>query len=166
MKKDGFALLIVFLLTFLLSIVTFSLWYKSSFLFDLAVSRERYYKHYYLTQAVFEFAVKYVSKRFDSIMQAGKDFYIQDLSFLFDIIDNKVKEEQKLSSDYLIYLNTSCYKDDLNNILLSIQLFNKEKNEKIFTISCILKRKLIEGDSNNEKKELFIIKNYTLGNIF
>lgn len=173
MKKDGFALLMVFFITFLLSIVTFSLWYKSSLLFDLTINREKFYKHYYLTQAIFNFTTKYIAKRFDLILPESLDainldLRNQDLSFLLKIIDKNTSEQELLSKRYSTYFSINCCKDDTNSLLLSVFLINLNTGQNIFTISCKLKKEIVEkvlSDGSKEKKELFIVKNYTLGNI-
>jgi hypothetical protein len=168
MKKDGFALLIVFFITFLLSIVTFSLWYKSSLLFDLTISREKFYKHYYLTQAIFNFATKYISKRFDLILPENLNVINQDLSFLLKIIDKNTSKKELFSKKYSTCFSINRCKDDANSLLLNVFLINLNTGQNIFTISCKLKKEIVEkvfSDGNKEKKELFIVKNYTLGNI-
>lgn len=168
MKRDGFALLVVFFITFLLSIVTFSLWYKSSLLFDLTISRERFYKHYYLTQVIFDFAIKYVSKRFDFIVPEDKDFIDIDLSFLLKLIDKNIDQENNLSELYSVNLNVRRNSSNTTDCIVSVVLIKSNQKKDAFLISCKLRKDFfIEelSDGTKEKKEVFAIKNYTVSSI-
>jgi cell division protein FtsB len=139
-KSSASALLLVIFITSVLSLLTFACWHKSSNYLDLAVQREQYYKNFYLTEKVLDFAISVAKKNFDSLQKTNID-----TSYLVN------KDNQDLQAKLFLE------KKDNRAYLVSI-LQNKKNQKELCKLSCLLS-KFVE-----EKKVRFAISYFTIGN--
>jgi len=63
-SRPASALVIVLGMTAVISIITIGWWHRASLSFDIVVTRERYYKNFYMTDRVLSFGVAVAKKRF------------------------------------------------------------------------------------------------------
>ena len=81
MQKSGSVLLFTIIITSVLSFLTLSFWYKSGMLLDLVLLKEKFYKNFYLTEAILNYGFSVAKNNFEKQLQKPE---IIDLSFLLD----------------------------------------------------------------------------------
>ncbi|MFA5074886.1 MAG: hypothetical protein WC436_02170 [Candidatus Babeliales bacterium] len=170
-KNKGYILLLVMTITSMLSLLVFCYWQKMGLILDLVTQKEKYYKNFYLNQALLNYSLFLIKNNFenyylkiyktkqpvninlDSIVENlaknSQDNYLQNLRS-YTIVANVIKEKKQQRVQ-----NSQSY----NNQAIIISTFLQDKNNKIlFKLSCLL----IKDVQKNE----FIVKNNTIGNFF
>lgn len=155
--NNGSSLLIIFMMTTFLSMLSFGYWYKTSLLVDLVNQREIYYKNFYLTEKILNYGIDFAKTNFTQLtvddtkvifpVVLDANFLLQDLpnlDLVAEIIINKVSEKQKL------YLKA---------ILLS-----KSNKNILCKLSCKLAMTEVFNEKSKEKQIYFVVQNFTIGN--
>lgn len=158
-SSDGSALIIVIFITSFLAFAAYNFWYKSSLFFDIVLKRELFYKKFYLTETIFEYAKEEILKNFIEINSKLKLTKIikKDLNNLIALIDDSVKTELRLLYNANMILKRK--KNSINSLFLIVNLLDKKNLKSICCLSCVIEKK----NSNEKTKNKFIIKNYNLG---
>jgi hypothetical protein len=112
-------------------------------IYDIVVSREKYYKNFYLTDLVLHYGIKLSKQYFDDFENKKVNL---DLSFICKRVEVQHKAILSVSPKS-------------NSILLCASLYDGDSI--IFKISCILKKLYC----NDSKKCNYYIKDYTIGTI-
>ncbi len=167
MKKNGSALLIVLFMTTILSFITFDIWYKSSLILDLVIAREKFYKNFYLTESFLTFGMNLVKDRFDSIVSEEEWPIKYDLSFLLESINKSLNKTELTYKNFYVDMILNKKKIDSEAVYIFVSLYNKNINKAVCSIGCKLKKEVVPVDDAKKpkKKNIFIIKNYTISTI-
>ena len=174
MQSKGSALLLVILITLILSVLTLGSWYKSSLFFDLVVQREKYYKNFYLTEAVLNFGIKITKGCFEDFLKPKtlqKMPITLDLSFLVEkvnenkqnlsakLIINKIQKGENVESK--LWLVASLQEINTKKILCELSCLLIKCEDKSIVVS---QRKNKADTEHYDKKTRFIVENFTIGN--
>lgn len=167
MNKNGSAILIVLFMTTILSFITFDIWYKSSLVLDLVIAREKFYKNFYLTESFFEFGVNLVKDHFEAILLEEEWPIKYDLSFLLESINKSLSKTEPMYKNFYVDMILNKKKINSESVYIFVSLYNKDVNKVVCSICCKLKKEVVSVDDSKKtkKKNIFIIKNYTIGTI-
>lgn len=157
-SSDGSALIIVIFVTSFLAIASYGFWYKSSLFFDIVLKRELFYKKYYLTETIFEYAKEITIKNFvqfsDKLKSSKKTK--QNLNNLIELIDQSAKTSFRkiYTADMILKLK----KNTVSSLVLTVNLLNRKNLKSLCCLSCVIEKK----GANEKTKNHFIVKNYNL----
>ncbi|MFH1461421.1 MAG: hypothetical protein ABIF12_00525 [bacterium] len=172
MNKRGSAFLIVIFVSGLLSLITFSMWFKSSLFLGLVVERERFYKNFYLTESIMNFCLDFVKNQYDDILQQESWPIKYNLNFLLEAIVKSLNSKDLFAHEFCAEMIVNKQKLDADQVQIFVNLNRKEPYKTLCSLACNLKKKEVkEGDFNNENskqnkyKTIFIVKNYSISPI-
>ncbi|KKP24760.1 MAG: hypothetical protein SZ59_C0001G0078 [candidate division TM6 bacterium GW2011_GWF2_28_16] len=149
MKKSGSALLIVIIFIAISSVLIFNLWYKNSLYLDLVNQQVIYYKHYYLAETLFNYAINYTKNNYETIKKSNQNLQYS-LNHLIDIINSKFnKNKFENINAYINFVNLN----KQNRIFLNLKLEDIINKKNLVNLSC-------EIEKLNETK--YAIKNYNI----
>lgn len=151
-NSESSALLLVFVIAFILTLSTMRCWHVASLICDVQNQRELYYKHFYQAEKVLDFGIELACKNFDRFLKFKNPMEIN--------VDGCLSDEQVRVGFEGKFLVSKVTKKDI--LLLSASLMNK--NEVKCNLKCMLERKLgIKSEKNNDKNKIyFIVNNFTL----
>ncbi len=160
--KDGSSLLIIFMMTTFLSMLSFGYWYKTSLLVDLVNQREIYYKNFYLTEKILNYGVNFAKNNFTQLTVDGTKVIfpvILDAQFLLTDLKNPDLTNPDLSAEIIINKVSEKQKLYLKAILLS-----KSNKNILCKLSCKLAMTEVFNEKSKEKQIYFVVQNFTIGN--
>lgn len=144
------ALLLVFAISFILTLSVMRCWYVGSLICDIQEQRELYYKHFYITEKILDFGIKLCCERFD-------DFLKFKISINCDLNSCLSGEEVKTGFKLEFFVSKVLKKDIL---LLTVNLINK--NEVKCNLRCLLERNVRIKKNSDKKDNCFVVNNFTL----
>lgn len=150
---DGSALLLVFIISFVLSLAALRCWRVSSLMCDIQYQRELFYKRFYLAQRILNSGIDLSCKNFDSFLKLKKTTSI-DLNFC--LTDDEIRNSNAAR------LAVSGFIKIVDCLVLSASLV--QKNEVVCNLRCLLERKInAEKKKAEDKRIYFVVNNFTLG---
>ncbi len=148
----GSALLLVFIVSFVVSLAAIRCWHVSSLMCDVQYQRELFYKRFYLTNRILNSGVDLTCKNFDTFLKLKKPTDV-DVNFClteveiknanvarFTVFAPKAKSEIKTKQSVC---KTDC-------LVLSASLVNG--NQIVCNLRCLLERNA-NGNLNAETKD-------------
>lgn len=146
-KRKASALLTVIVMTSLITIFTISWWKRLSIAYDIQLTREEYYKKFYLTDYILFQGIKLVKKRFYP--------QILDLTSIAKKINSSNNSIKKAT-----LIVKKARKKDVNEFL-QITAQTSFFTEK-FTLKVILVRRCVYDPEAKKEKTVFYVRNYKI----
>jgi hypothetical protein len=159
--SHGSALLLVFVISFVLSLAAMRCWHVSSLVCDVQCQRELFYKQFYISDRILNAGIRLACKNFDNFLQLKNPTSIELNSYLTDDETSKFITAQ---------VTVSKMAKMSNCLILSASLICK--NETVCNLRCLLERN-VDGKANknvqavgsytrSSKSTSFIVFHYTL----
>lgn len=181
--SSGSALLLVFVISFVVSLAAIRCWQVSSLICDIQYQRELFYKRFYLTSRILNVGIDLACKNFDTFLKLEKttgastssDAISVDVNFCLTDVEIKNANIARFTVSKFVpqirrvlskpgpktkslILGTEC-------LLLSASLVNN--NEVVCNLRCLLERNT-NGNLNAEPKDQksngrsFVVTHFTL----
>ena len=163
----GSALLLVFIVSFVLSLSALRCWRLSSLMCDIQYQRELFYKRFYITRRIFNAGVDLTCKKFDSFLKLKKPISV-DVNFCLTDVE--------LNNANVAHMTVLKFGKVADCVLISVSLL--QKNEVVCNMRCLLKRAApvktvpalavrdhtvnAEKKYAKEKRIYFVVNNFTL----
>lgn len=155
--SHGSALLLVFVISFVLSLAAMRCWHVSSLVCDVQCQRELFYKQFYIADRILNTGINLACKNFDNFLHLKNPTSIELSSDLTD---------DEISKLYTVQFTVSKVAKRSGCLILSANLICK--NEIVCNLKCLLERN-INGNTNGNlasvrsaKAQLFVVSHYTL----
>lgn len=174
--SHGSALLLVFIISFIVSLAAMRCWHVSSLMCDVQYQRELFYKRFYMTNRILNAGIDLACKNFDIFLKLGN---ATDVDVNFCLTEAEIKNantarfsvsgvalKAKESSEKKIKSKASSkLKLTPDHLLLSASLMSN--NESICTLRCLLKRNAngqlnVETNDEKNKRASFMVTHFTL----
>jgi len=179
----GSALLLVFVISFIVSLAAMRCWQVSSLICDVQYQRELFYKRFYMTNRILNAGIDLACKNFDTFLKLKKTTDVAtsvDVNFCLTDVEIKnansarltvskfAPQERHVSMRLVSTKSTQKTKNFVlgtDRLLLSASLVNN--NEIVCNLRCLLERKT-NGSLNAEKKDQndkgmsFVVSHFTL----
>lgn len=155
--SNGSALLLIFIISFVVSLAAIRCWQVSSLLCDVQYQRELFYKRFYLTNRILNAGIDLACKNFDTFLKLKKSTDVAmpiDMNFCLTELEIKNSNIAQLT---VATVMSKKIKSDIpkpNRLLLTARLFNN--NENVCKLRCLLERK------KNENGVSFVVSHFTL----
>ena len=158
--KKGSSIILVMIITTFLSLLLYGFWHKTSFLFDLVVQREKFYKNYYLTETALNYGMQYAKNNYDTFL--SKDFLFKlPITLNVDFLKSQAEWAQNLSLKLFID-RVKINKIFEKKLWLTSFLQNNEK--VLCKLSCKLKKEVIQNENSENVTTKFICEGFTISN--
>jgi len=187
-RSCGSALLLVFVISFVVSLAAMRCWQVSSLICDIQYQRELFYKRFYMTNRILNAGIDLACKNFDTFLKLKTSTDVAtsvDVNFCLTDVEIKNANIARLTVSKLApqvrqvsmrrvstrYVSTKSTQKTKNlvqgkdRLLLSASLVNN--NEIVCNLRCLLERKT-NGSLNAEKKDQndkgmsFVVSHFTL----
>ena len=161
MKNEAFALFFVLVMITFLGYLSLSTWYKMSFLLDIAVEREKFYKNFYKTEKLFEASLSEVGKNFNHFLE---QLSLKQKPMYFNCTSEKI---QKLNKEgFELNRLEVCLELDkaIEEKKIYVALELKEEGRRVCRLSCLFskKDKVKEEQWRRPNSNEFIIDRFTI----
>lgn len=151
-SSSGSALLLVFTVSFILSLAALRCWRISSMMVDIQYQRELFYKNFYLSQRVFNSGIDLTCKKFNNFLKLKKSVSV-DVNFCLTDVEIK--------NGNFAHVTVSTLAKNTNCLLISASL--SQKNEIVCNMRCLLERKISEKNKETKEQRIyFVVNNFTL----
>lgn len=167
MKSKAFAMFFVLVMITFLSCLSLSTWYKMSFLLDLSVERERFYKNFYKTEQLFKLGLNEVGRNFKYFLE---ELPLKQKTICFNCT---LERKQKLNQERFLMEEGL----ELNKLEAYLELYKTREGKKIYValelkeggirlcrLSCLFSRKdkVEEGRLCKQDSNEFVIDHFTI----
>jgi hypothetical protein len=149
----GSALLLVFVISFVLSLAAMRCWHVSSLVCDIQYQRELFYRQFYITDRILNAGISLACENFDNFLQLKKtDNYTQCFDMSSYLSADEISKSNTAQLTVSKVAKRSGQRPDC--LVLSASLICK--NETVCNLRCLLERGV------NGKAKSFFVSHYTL----
>ena len=135
-QNPASALILVLLITSTLTLLSFSCWYKSSLLLDIAIARETWYRNFYQTERALQHGCMVAKQNFDSYTKMPTTIFVNT------------------DDDLRVHVSIQKKTEDMLHIAAMLQ---KEDH-----VLCILQCNLLKRSENSEDKNRYMVQHFTI----
>jgi hypothetical protein len=187
--SSGSALLLVFVISFVVSLAAIRCWQVSSLICDVQYQRELFYKRFYLTNRILNVGIDLACKNFDTFLKLEKTTDVAtsvDVNFCLTDVEIKNANSARLTvSKFAPKTRRVSVKQDSTRNVLSKSIPKTKNlglgtdrlllsaslvihNEIVCNLRCLLERNT-NGNLNAEQKDQndngksFVVTHFTLG---